>query len=212
MTHLLCGTCKTHTAVLKSCGRCKNVHYCSPACQKADWPRHKPDCSSHLATIDQDPKGAAYKKWLKHVFVEHVNNLCLSMLQASSAKPNGPAFTAAGLESCCFEISIAFAKGTFSIVEICCKPLEGSLDSSWTKHIEALDNSVRLKRERFIPPNKAWRCFVTIHWCSDPTTPSERARCFPVVLVGEDGVFRRTFPTPLDVVARINQHALTLSS
>ncbi|MDR3670163.1 MAG: zinc finger MYND domain-containing protein [Holophaga sp.] len=28
------------------CGRCKQSHYCSPACQKQDWPSHKATCSA----------------------------------------------------------------------------------------------------------------------------------------------------------------------
>lgn len=31
----------------KRCGSCSAVRYCSPACQKADWPRHKPECSKY---------------------------------------------------------------------------------------------------------------------------------------------------------------------
>jgi len=30
---------------LKLCGRCKEQRYCSPECQKADWPRHKIFCN-----------------------------------------------------------------------------------------------------------------------------------------------------------------------
>ena len=29
-----------------ACGRCRGQRYCSAACQKADWPRHKPRCSA----------------------------------------------------------------------------------------------------------------------------------------------------------------------
>ncbi|KAF8972355.1 hypothetical protein BDZ97DRAFT_1913561 [Flammula alnicola] len=31
---------------LKKCAGCKLVHYCSQQCQKENWPRHKPNCSS----------------------------------------------------------------------------------------------------------------------------------------------------------------------
>lgn len=31
--------------ILKRCGRCKLVRYCSVSCQRADWGRHKPDCT-----------------------------------------------------------------------------------------------------------------------------------------------------------------------
>jgi hypothetical protein len=29
-----------------SCGRCHKVYYCSRDCQRQDWGRHKPECSS----------------------------------------------------------------------------------------------------------------------------------------------------------------------
>jgi hypothetical protein len=36
---------------LSRCGGCKTVRYCSPACQRADWPDHRAEC-------------AAWKSWL----------------------------------------------------------------------------------------------------------------------------------------------------
>ncbi|KAJ7261054.1 hypothetical protein C8J57DRAFT_1471511 [Mycena rebaudengoi] len=35
----------------KSCGACKQTAYCSPACQKAHWPMHKPDCLKSRKTV-----------------------------------------------------------------------------------------------------------------------------------------------------------------
>ncbi len=32
-----------------SCGRCHKVYYCSRDCQRQDWGRHKPECSSAAA-------------------------------------------------------------------------------------------------------------------------------------------------------------------
>jgi hypothetical protein len=34
---------------LSTCAGCHVVHYCSPPCQRADWPRHKHECKDMLA-------------------------------------------------------------------------------------------------------------------------------------------------------------------
>lgn len=39
----VCAGCGTAMAN-KVCGRCREVHYCSSACQKRDWPKHRADC------------------------------------------------------------------------------------------------------------------------------------------------------------------------
>jgi hypothetical protein len=39
-----CFNCKEPKEKLKRCGRCLNIHYCSPECSRADWARHKPNC------------------------------------------------------------------------------------------------------------------------------------------------------------------------
>ncbi|KAJ7804352.1 hypothetical protein B0H14DRAFT_2884433 [Mycena olivaceomarginata] len=43
-----CTTCLKHSrepgVVLRQCGKCKSVWYCSKECQKADWPKHKEKC------------------------------------------------------------------------------------------------------------------------------------------------------------------------
>ncbi len=41
----------------KRCGRCKTVCYCSPQCQTAHWPSHKPDCTAAPTTAH--PTGTA---------------------------------------------------------------------------------------------------------------------------------------------------------
>ncbi|OSD02201.1 hypothetical protein PYCCODRAFT_1411047 [Trametes coccinea BRFM310] len=42
-----CG--KVGKGILKSCGGCKEVFYCSKECQKADWASHKIDCAGRRA-------------------------------------------------------------------------------------------------------------------------------------------------------------------
>ena len=43
----LCSGCggNYELSSLKSCGSCRKAHYCSKACQKADWKRHKEECN-----------------------------------------------------------------------------------------------------------------------------------------------------------------------
>lgn len=42
----LCDGCHKATCldILKKCGNCKDVSYCSRECQKTDWKKHKPRC------------------------------------------------------------------------------------------------------------------------------------------------------------------------
>ena len=42
---------------LKTCSLCKNVMYCSKACQVKDWKKHKPICESH-SSLDKKSKRA----------------------------------------------------------------------------------------------------------------------------------------------------------
>jgi len=39
-----CHVCKRRS--IARCGKCRSVHYCSNACQLADWPAHKSLCKS----------------------------------------------------------------------------------------------------------------------------------------------------------------------
>ncbi|VDC08040.1 unnamed protein product [Peniophora sp. CBMAI 1063] len=45
-----CGSQDSEDASLKVCTGCKRMWYCSGACQKSDWKRHKPFCKSHQET------------------------------------------------------------------------------------------------------------------------------------------------------------------
>lgn len=40
-----CDNCgKEASLAMKRCSGCLAAHYCSPSCQKVDWPRHKREC------------------------------------------------------------------------------------------------------------------------------------------------------------------------
>eukprot|EP01006_Ploeotia_vitrea_P043055 TRINITY_DN66683_c7_g2_i1.p1 TRINITY_DN66683_c7_g2~~TRINITY_DN66683_c7_g2_i1.p1 ORF type:complete len:445 (+),score=40.51 TRINITY_DN66683_c7_g2_i1:46-1380(+) len=46
-TSSVCHNCfKAPSKALSRCSTCKICHYCSPSCQKADWPNHKQECKS----------------------------------------------------------------------------------------------------------------------------------------------------------------------
>jgi hypothetical protein len=40
---------------IKSCGTCKNISYCSPECQQADWATHKVLCKDFNAFTEPRP-------------------------------------------------------------------------------------------------------------------------------------------------------------
>jgi len=49
----LCAGCGVQvTSLLKTCGKCRQVRYCSTDCQLSHWPVHAPDCA--LPTIFEE--------------------------------------------------------------------------------------------------------------------------------------------------------------
>lgn len=38
-----CAVCRS-AASIKKCARCRNIHYCSPTCQRANWRSHRATC------------------------------------------------------------------------------------------------------------------------------------------------------------------------
>ena len=47
-----CRACAARDVSLKKCSVCLAVRYCSAACQKADWRRHKGECQPAAAVAD----------------------------------------------------------------------------------------------------------------------------------------------------------------
>ena len=45
----VCSGCGATEGPFRMCGGCRNVNYCSTACQKKSWPSHKPRCAAHKA-------------------------------------------------------------------------------------------------------------------------------------------------------------------
>jgi len=52
-----CAVCEK--AATKQCSRCKDEVYCSRACQKRDWPKHKQTCSDELKTTGPFPDSSS---------------------------------------------------------------------------------------------------------------------------------------------------------
>jgi hypothetical protein len=52
------GDSSSSSSALRRCARCARVAYCSPACQAADWRRHKRFCSSSSAAAASSPSDA----------------------------------------------------------------------------------------------------------------------------------------------------------
>ena len=44
----LCATCHITVTIAQRCGGCKNIYYCSKACQTLKWATHKTFCKSFL--------------------------------------------------------------------------------------------------------------------------------------------------------------------
>ncbi|KAF7355649.1 MYND-type domain-containing protein [Mycena sanguinolenta] len=55
---------------LRTCSRCKVARYCSPQCQKSDWPNHKLNCIDHKTTLKSHPDSTmqnqlkVFLKWI----------------------------------------------------------------------------------------------------------------------------------------------------
>jgi hypothetical protein len=47
----LCAMADCESTASLSCSRCYLVKYCTPLCQRLDWPRHKSECKKTLAAL-----------------------------------------------------------------------------------------------------------------------------------------------------------------
>jgi hypothetical protein len=61
-TACTCGACGARALEMPQCSRCRGtpaqVHYCSPACQRAHWPAHKAACRAAAAAARAEPAPA----------------------------------------------------------------------------------------------------------------------------------------------------------
>jgi MYND finger len=70
----VCSSCAqpetTNSGKLKTCGKCHFVYYCSPSCQKTDWPDHKEKCKEYVKEYQKLTKDACTKKLSKSLTKE----------------------------------------------------------------------------------------------------------------------------------------------
>ncbi|KAF9001368.1 hypothetical protein BDQ17DRAFT_1358692 [Cyathus striatus] len=91
-----CNNSETN-AKMRSCAKCSLSYYCSKACQKVDWPRHKPGCIMTAESRDYlRSSGLSYKgytpvevdKMMKKWTQVYRPLLSSSGIQALASKPN----------------------------------------------------------------------------------------------------------------------------
>ena len=49
----MCHVCQKVARSMNCCGACKQVPFCSKACQKAGWKEHKPECQLIVSLLNQ---------------------------------------------------------------------------------------------------------------------------------------------------------------
>ncbi|KAK7029249.1 MYND-type domain-containing protein [Favolaschia claudopus] len=65
---------------LKTCKRCKTVHYCSKECQKKDWKNHKAACNSNFEVLNGNE--SVFQRNLRHWLARFHNTLLMACIRA----------------------------------------------------------------------------------------------------------------------------------
>merc|ERR1712100_52847 len=90
-----CGKCGKFSTM--QCSRCRSVHYCGVACQRAHWKEHKPDCQAPSETtfkVDEDQvsllvQAAAEQKLTdkraRELLSKHKGEIINAMVEAESS-------------------------------------------------------------------------------------------------------------------------------